>query len=63
MDSGVRWQQRQRTLTVTPGGKTYDPYVPYPDPDKNPKGEEMPIVSIISINHSSKEDMDVIGTQ
>lgn len=50
-------------FTVTPGGKTYDPYVPYPDPDKNPKGEEMPIVSIISINHSSKEDMDVIGTQ
>lgn len=48
---------------VTPDGKTYDPYVPYPDPDKNPKGEEMPIVSIISINHSSKEDMDVIGTQ
>lgn len=48
---------------VTPDGKTYDPYVPYPDPDKNPKGEEMPIVSIISINHSSKEDMDVTGTQ
>lgn len=50
-------------FTVTPGGKTYDPVVPYPDPDKNPKGEEMPIVEIISINHSSKEDLDVIGTQ
>lgn len=50
-------------FTVTPGGKTYDPVVPYPDSSKNPKGEEMPIVSIISINHSSKEDMNVIGTQ
>ena len=50
-------------FTVTPGGKTYDLVVPYPDPSKNPKGEEMPIVSIISINHSSKEDMNVIGTQ
>ena len=50
-------------FTVTPGGKTYDPVVPYPDSSKNPKGEEMPIVTIISINHSSKEDMNVIGTQ
>ena len=50
-------------FTVTPGGKTYDLVVPYPDPSKNPKGEEMPIVSIISINHSSKEDVNVIGTQ
>lgn len=50
-------------FTVTPGGKTFDPVVPYPDPSKNPKGEEMPIVTIISINHSSKEDMNVIGTQ
>lgn len=50
-------------FTVTPGGKTYDPVVPYPDPNKNPKGEEMPIVTITSINHSSKEDMNVIGTQ
>lgn len=50
-------------FTVTPGGKTYDPAVPYPDSSKNPKGEEMPIVTIISINHSSKEDMNVIGTQ
>lgn len=48
---------------VTPGGKTYDPVVPYPDSSKNPKGEEMSIVTIISINHSSKEDMNVIGTQ
>lgn len=50
-------------FTVIPGGKTYDPVVPYPDPNKNPKGEEMPIVTITSINHSSKEDMNVIGTQ
>lgn len=50
-------------FTVTPGGKTYDPVVPYPDPSKNPKGEKMPIVTIISINHSSKEDVNVIGTQ
>ena len=50
-------------FTVTPGGKTYDLVVPYPDPSKNPKGEEMPIVTIISINHSSKEDVNVIGTQ
>lgn len=47
---------------VTPDGKTYDPVIPYPDPDKNPKGEEMPIVSVISINHSSKEDLDTAGT-
>lgn len=50
-------------FTVTPGGKTYDLVVPYPDSSKNPKGEEMPIVTIISINHSSKEDVNVIGTQ
>lgn len=50
-------------FAVTPGGKIYDPVVPYPTPDKNPKGEEMPIVAIISINHSSKEDADVAGTQ
>lgn len=47
---------------VTPDGKTYDPVVPYPS-NKSPRGEEMPIVSIISINHSSKEDLDVAGTQ
>lgn len=49
-------------FTVTPGGKVYDPVIPYPA-GKNPKGEEMPIVEIISINHSSKEDLNTSGTQ
>lgn len=50
-----------KPFTVTPGGNTFDPVIPYPA-GKSPKGEEMPIVAVFSINHSSKEDLNTAGT-
>jgi hypothetical protein len=50
-----------KPFTVVPGGPVYDPVIPYP-PDKSPKGEEMPIVEIFSIDASSKQDLNTSGT-
>lgn len=46
---------------VVPNGPTYDPVIKYPNTTTS-KDYEMPIVEIISINHSSKEDLTVSGT-
>lgn len=46
-----------KPLEVIPGKTTPNPHPKYPGRD-----EEMPIVSIISINHSSKEDINQAGT-
>lgn len=58
-----------KPFQVVPNGPIYDPKLPYPpgkittpdDPD-DPDWPEMPIVQIISIDHSSKEDLNVAGT-
>lgn len=42
-------------------GRTYDPVVPYPSGKLEDPTIEMPIVEIISITHSSSEDLDVVG--
>lgn len=46
---------------VIPGDKGYDPVVYYPG-NMSPKGEEMPIVAVFSINKSSKLDLNITGT-